>query len=108
VLPIPIVRQSRRRIIAGARYIVRLFFERLNSRVDAHHLSINISEPASPPTISISHSAVRSDSTLPSFRPHSRRWFTTFAIIAARTSVMTSAIVANKLSKSCHAQVTPI
>jgi hypothetical protein len=45
------------------------FFERLNSRVDARHLSINISEPASPPTISISHSAVRSDSTLPSFRP---------------------------------------
>jgi hypothetical protein len=84
------------------------FFERLNSRVDAHHLSINISEPASPPTISISHSAVRSDSTLPSFRPHSRRRFTTFAIIAARTLVMTSAIVANKLSKSCHAQVTPI
>ena len=84
------------------------FFERLNSRVDAHHLSINISEPASPPTISISHSAVRSDSTLPSFRPHSRRRFTTFAIIAARTSVMTSAILANKLSKSCHAQVTPI
>lgn len=84
------------------------FFERLNSRVDARHLSINISEPASPPTISISHSAVRSDSNLPSFRPHSRRRFTTFAIIAARTSVMTSAIVANKLSKSCHAQVTPI
>ena len=80
------------------------FFERLNSRVDAHHLSINISEPASPPTISISHSAVRSDSTLPSFRPHSRRRFTTFAIIAARTSVMTSAIVANKLSKSCTRQ----
>jgi hypothetical protein len=76
--------------------------------LDAHHLSINISEPASPPTISISHSAVRSDSTLPSFRPHWRRRLTTFAIIAARTSVMTSAIVANKLSKSCHAQVTPI
>jgi hypothetical protein len=29
-------------------------------------------------------------------------------IIAARTSVRMSLIVANKLSKSCHAQVTPI
>jgi hypothetical protein len=60
------------------------FFERLNSRVDAHHLSINISEPASPPTISISHSAV--EATAPCRRSGPRRRFTTFAIIAARTS----------------------
>ena len=75
--------------------------------VGAHHLSISISDPANPPMISISHSAARSDSNLPSPRSYSRTRFTTFAIIAANTPVMTSAIIANEVSKSCHVKVTP-